>query len=126
MLLSMAQSNSALFQMISDRVSLARQLDKLRKLKELMETSQEALKAKQAEDWRGWIARYRSDVGRHAGWSDCNRSKQTNKQTKKPTCESKNRGWRTCLDWMEEEEEDEWKCERQSVEGREKRRRKPV
>lgn len=67
MLLSMAQSNPALFQMISDRVTLARQLDKLRKLKELMETSQEELKAKQAEDWRGWITRYRSDGGGQAG-----------------------------------------------------------
>lgn len=63
MLLSMAQSNPGLFQMISDRVTLARQLDKLRKLKELMESSQEELKAKQAEGWRGWIARYRSDLG---------------------------------------------------------------
>lgn len=59
MLLSMAQSNPALFQMISDRVTLARQLDKLRKLKELMEIGQEALESKQAEDWRGWIVRYR-------------------------------------------------------------------
>lgn len=67
MLLSMAQSNPALFQMISDRVTLARQLDKLRKLKELMETSQEELKAKQAEDWKGWITRYRSDLGGQAG-----------------------------------------------------------
>lgn len=71
MLLSMAQSNSALFQMISDRVTLARQLGKLRKLKELMESSQEELKARQAEAWRGWIARYRSALGAHAGvvWS---------------------------------------------------------
>lgn len=59
MLLSMAQSNPGLFQMISDRVTLARQLDKLRKLKELVEVSQEELRSKQAEDWRGWIVRYR-------------------------------------------------------------------
>lgn len=59
MLLSMAQSNPALFQMISDRVTLARQLEKLRKLKELMETSQEELRSKQAEDWRSWVVRYR-------------------------------------------------------------------
>lgn len=62
MLLSMAQSNPALFQMISDQATLARQLDKLRRLKELMESSQEELKAKQAEDWRGWITRYRSGL----------------------------------------------------------------
>uniref|UniRef100_H3CSG3 Selenoprotein O n=1 Tax=Tetraodon nigroviridis TaxID=99883 RepID=H3CSG3_TETNG len=71
MLLSMAQSNSALFQMISDRVTLARQLGKLRKLKELMESSQEELKARQAEAWRGWIARYRKRLaGELEGQSD--------------------------------------------------------
>lgn len=59
MLLSMAQSNPALFQMISDRATIARQLDRLGKLKDLMETSQEELKTKQAEDWSRWIARYR-------------------------------------------------------------------
>lgn len=59
MLLSMAQSNPALFQMISDRATIARQLDRLGKLKDLMETSQEELKTKQAEDWSRWITRYR-------------------------------------------------------------------
>lgn len=59
MLLSMAQSNPALFQMISDRMTIARQLDKLSRLKDLMDTSQEELKTKQAEEWAGWIARYR-------------------------------------------------------------------
>ena len=61
MLLSMAQSNPALFQMISDRVTIARQLERLSKLKDLMETSQEELKAKQAEEWTSWIKRYRCD-----------------------------------------------------------------
>ncbi|KAM6937513.1 selenoprotein O1 [Xenentodon cancila] len=59
MLLSMAQSNPTLFQMISDRVTIARQLDKLSKLKDLMETSQDELKTKQAEEWSSWITRYR-------------------------------------------------------------------
>ncbi|KAM9754047.1 selenoprotein O1 [Menidia menidia] len=59
MLLSMAQSNPALFQMISDRVTIARQLERLSKLKDLMESSQEELKARQAEDWTSWIKRYR-------------------------------------------------------------------
>lgn len=82
MLLSMAQSNPALFQMISDRVTLARQLDKLRRLKELMESSQEELKAKQAEDWRGWITRYRSDLeGVNLELSDWNGSKNDQKKT---------------------------------------------
>lgn len=64
MLLSMAQSNPALFQMISDRKTVARQLERLSRLKELMDTTAEQLRAKQTEDWSGWIRkyRYRKDV----------------------------------------------------------------
>ncbi|KAI4825903.1 hypothetical protein KUCAC02_021564 [Chaenocephalus aceratus] len=51
MLLSMAQSNPALFQMISDRATIVRQLEIISKLKDLMETSQEELQSKHAEDW---------------------------------------------------------------------------
>lgn len=58
MLLSMAQSNPALFQMISDRATVARQLDRLRQLKELMEISQEELRTKQAKEWSCWITSY--------------------------------------------------------------------
>lgn len=71
MLLSLAQSNPTLFQMISDRMTIARQLDKLSKLKNLMETSQEELRSKQAEDWTSWITRYRKRLGRELeGQSD--------------------------------------------------------
>ncbi|KAM9816193.1 selenoprotein O1 [Syngnathus typhle] len=59
MLLSMAQSNPALFQMISDRMTIARQLNRLSKLKELMETDEEEVKTKQTEEWTCWITRYR-------------------------------------------------------------------
>ncbi|XP_019749594.1 selenoprotein O1 [Hippocampus comes] len=59
MLLSMAQSNPALFQMISDRMTIARQLSRLNKLKELMETNEEEIKTKQTEEWTSWITRYR-------------------------------------------------------------------
>lgn len=59
MLLSMAQSNPALFQMISDRATIARQLDRLSKLKNLMETSPEELRTNQVEEWSRWITRYR-------------------------------------------------------------------
>uniref|UniRef100_A0A3Q3KPN4 Selenoprotein O n=1 Tax=Mastacembelus armatus TaxID=205130 RepID=A0A3Q3KPN4_9TELE len=59
MLLSMAQSNPALFQMISDRMTIARQLERLSRLKDLMETSQEELKTKQADEWSCWITQYR-------------------------------------------------------------------
>uniref|UniRef100_A0A1A8ETQ3 Selenoprotein O n=1 Tax=Nothobranchius korthausae TaxID=1143690 RepID=A0A1A8ETQ3_9TELE len=71
MLLSLAQSNPSLFQMISDRATIARQLDKLGKLKDLMETSQEELRAKQAEEWTSWITRYRKRLARELeGQSD--------------------------------------------------------
>ncbi|XP_068612965.1 protein adenylyltransferase SelO-1, mitochondrial-like isoform X2 [Brachionichthys hirsutus] len=71
MLLSMAQSNPALFQMISDRATIARQLDRISKLKDLMETSQEALKAKHAEEWSSWITSYRKRLARELeGQSD--------------------------------------------------------
>ena len=59
MLLSMAQSNPALFQMISDRMTIARQLDRLSKLKDLMDISEEELKTKHADEWTHWITRYR-------------------------------------------------------------------
>lgn len=59
MLLSMAQSNPALFQMISDRMTIARQLERLSKLKDLMETNEDELKIKHAKEWTHWITRYR-------------------------------------------------------------------
>ncbi|CAL8358054.1 unnamed protein product [Lota lota] len=64
MLLSMAQSNPALFQMISDRKTIGRQLEKLSKLQELNETNQEELRAKQAEEWTDWITSYRKRLSR--------------------------------------------------------------
>lgn len=71
MLLSLAQSNPALFQMISDRMTIARQLDKLSRLKDLMESSEEELKVKQGGDWTAWITRYRKRLGRELdGLSD--------------------------------------------------------
>lgn len=71
MLLSMAQSNPTLFQMISDRATIARQLERLGKLKDLMETTQEELKTKQAEDWTSWITQYRKRLARELeGQSD--------------------------------------------------------
>jgi len=59
MLLSMAQSNPALFQMISDRKTVALQLERLSKLKELMDITPEQLRARHTEDWSCWIRKYR-------------------------------------------------------------------
>ncbi|KAM8892082.1 selenoprotein O1 [Spinachia spinachia] len=64
MLLSMAQSNPALFQMISDRTAISRQLEKLGKLRDLMEAGPDELKSKQAEDWSRWVTRYRKRLSR--------------------------------------------------------------
>lgn len=70
-LLSLAQSNPTLFQMISDRATMARQLERLSKLKDLMETTQEELKTTQAEDWASWITQYRKRLARELeGQSD--------------------------------------------------------
>uniref|UniRef100_A0A3P9QAZ8 Selenoprotein O n=2 Tax=Poecilia reticulata TaxID=8081 RepID=A0A3P9QAZ8_POERE len=71
MLLSMAQSNPALFEMISDRATIARQLDRMSKLKVLLETSQDELRARQAQEWTSWIALYRKRLARELeGQSD--------------------------------------------------------
>uniref|UniRef100_W5LL81 Selenoprotein O n=2 Tax=Astyanax mexicanus TaxID=7994 RepID=W5LL81_ASTMX len=64
MLLSMAQSNPALFNILSDRTTVAQQLQKLSRLKELLETTEEELKAKQTEDWTCWIQKYRQRLAR--------------------------------------------------------------
>jgi len=55
----MAQSNPALFQMISDPKTLSRQLEKLSKTKELAETNHKELRAKQAKEWASWVDSYR-------------------------------------------------------------------
>ncbi|KAM7414206.1 hypothetical protein PAMA_019159 [Pampus argenteus] len=69
-LISMAQSNPSLFQMISDR-TIARQLDRFSTLKDLMETSEEELKTKHAEEWTRWIMCYRKRLARELeGQSD--------------------------------------------------------
>ena len=59
MLLSMAQSNPALFQMISDRKTIGRQLEKLNKTQELAEVNQEELRGQQAQEWTDWVTSYR-------------------------------------------------------------------
>ncbi|XP_030646614.1 selenoprotein O1 isoform X3 [Chanos chanos] len=71
MLLSMAQSNPALFHMLSDRQTVARQLERLARLKDLLETNEEQLKAKQTEDWTCWVTKYRKRLARECeGESD--------------------------------------------------------
>ncbi|CAL8374877.1 unnamed protein product [Arctogadus glacialis] len=64
MLLSMAQSNPALFQMISDRKTIGRQLEKLNKTQELAEINQEELRGQQAQEWTDWVTSYRKRLAR--------------------------------------------------------------
>ncbi|KAF7698966.1 selenoprotein O1, partial [Silurus meridionalis] len=64
MLLSLAQSNPALFGMLSDQRTLARQLEKLSRLKELLESTETDLKTKQTEEWTSWIKQYRQRLAR--------------------------------------------------------------
>ncbi|KAG9331241.1 hypothetical protein JZ751_019716 [Albula glossodonta] len=60
MVLSLAQTNPALFEMVSDKRTVARQLERLARLKELMDTNQEDLRAKQRDDWARWVKCYRN------------------------------------------------------------------
>uniref|UniRef100_A0A4W5L5W8 Selenoprotein O n=1 Tax=Hucho hucho TaxID=62062 RepID=A0A4W5L5W8_9TELE len=71
MLLQLAQSNPSLFQMISDRRTVAMQLEKLGRLKELLEADEVEVKAKHREDWATWITSYRERLAREVeGHSD--------------------------------------------------------
>ncbi|KAM9401986.1 protein adenylyltransferase SelO-1, mitochondrial-like [Salvelinus alpinus] len=59
MVLSMAQTNPAMFGLVADRPEVAHQLEKIGRLKELLSTNQDELRAKQREDWLRWISQYR-------------------------------------------------------------------
>nr|XP_023671011.1 selenoprotein O isoform X2 [Paramormyrops kingsleyae] len=60
MILSLAESNPAIFQLLAGKKMVTRQLEKLARLKELMDTNQEVLRSKQREDWTRWMKQYRS------------------------------------------------------------------
>lgn len=71
MLLSMAQNNPALFQMLSHGRNLTKQLQRLSRLKELMDTTEDQLRTKQREDWVCWLTLYRDRLKRECeGVSD--------------------------------------------------------
>ncbi|MBN3322876.1 SELO protein, partial [Atractosteus spatula] len=59
MILTLAQSNPSLFQILSERRSVLRELKRLEKLKELLETSEEQLRERQREEWTSWVQKYR-------------------------------------------------------------------
>ncbi|KAA8579928.1 hypothetical protein FQN60_005463, partial [Etheostoma spectabile] len=64
MILSMAQTNPAMFGMVADRPAVSRQLELMGRLKELLETDQDELKKKQRDDWIRWVSRYRRRLSR--------------------------------------------------------------
>ncbi|XP_061085514.1 protein adenylyltransferase SelO-1, mitochondrial-like [Conger conger] len=71
MVLSLAQSNPALFQMLADQKGVSKQLERLARLKELVDTNQDDLRAKQREDWSRWVKQYRKRLARELdGQSD--------------------------------------------------------
>ncbi|XP_022604888.1 selenoprotein O-like [Seriola dumerili] len=71
MILSMAQTNPAMFSMVSDRPGVAQQLERMGRLKELLETDQDELKEKQRDDWIHWVSRYRKRFAKECdGTSD--------------------------------------------------------
>ncbi|XP_030006449.1 selenoprotein O2 isoform X2 [Sphaeramia orbicularis] len=64
MILSMAQTNPAMFGMVADRPDVLKQLERMGRLKELLETDQDELKEKQRDDWICWVSRYRRRLAR--------------------------------------------------------------
>ncbi|XP_028815141.1 selenoprotein O1 isoform X2 [Denticeps clupeoides] len=64
MLLSMAQSNPGLFNVLADRRSVSKQLERLARLRELLDTSEEQLRAKQRDGWSRWLQKYRERLRR--------------------------------------------------------------
>ncbi|CAN9508089.1 unnamed protein product [Ophioblennius macclurei] len=70
MILSTAQTNPAMFQLMADRPDVAQQLELMGRLKELMETDGNELKKKQREDWIRWIGRYKRRLTRESDGSN--------------------------------------------------------
>lgn len=59
MILSMAQTNPVMFEMVGDTPDVSKQLERMRRLKELLETDQDELRQKQRDDWIRWVSLYR-------------------------------------------------------------------
>lgn len=59
MILSMAQTNPAMFSMVADRPGVAQQLERMGRLKELLDMNQDELKERQRDDWIRWVCQYR-------------------------------------------------------------------
>lgn len=59
MILSMAQTNPVMFEMVEDTSDVSKQVERMRQLKELLETNEDELRQKQRDDWVRWVSLYR-------------------------------------------------------------------
>ncbi|XP_067284195.1 selenoprotein O2 isoform X2 [Pseudorasbora parva] len=59
MMLSMAETNPGMFNMVANQPEVAKQLEKIGRLKELLMINETELKIKQRDHWRRWVKHYR-------------------------------------------------------------------
>ncbi|XP_042603367.1 selenoprotein O2 isoform X2 [Cyprinus carpio] len=59
MILSMAETNPGMFNMVANQPEVAKQLEKIGRLKELLVISEVELKIKQRDHWQRWVKQYR-------------------------------------------------------------------
>ncbi|KAK9975636.1 hypothetical protein ABG768_020877 [Culter alburnus] len=59
MILSMAETNPGMFNMVANQPEVAKQLEKIGRLKELLTINEVELKMKQRDHWQRWVKHYR-------------------------------------------------------------------
>ncbi|XP_016120693.1 selenoprotein O-like isoform X2 [Sinocyclocheilus grahami] len=59
MILSMAETNPGMFNMVANQPEVAKQLEKIGRLKELLVINEVELKIKQRDHWQRWVKQYR-------------------------------------------------------------------
>lgn len=59
MILSMAETNPEMFNMVANQPEVTKQLEKIGRLRELLMISEAELKVKQREHWQRWVKQYR-------------------------------------------------------------------
>lgn len=59
MILSMAETNPGMFNMVANQPEVAKQLEKIGRLKEILMINEEELQTKQRDHWQRWVKQYR-------------------------------------------------------------------
>lgn len=59
MILSMAETNPGMFNMVANQPEVTKQLDKIGRLKELLMINEAELKIKQKDHWQRWVKQYK-------------------------------------------------------------------